>query len=380
MVGIMPRSLLRAVTAFLMLALLAGCAGRAMVVLLPEALGVGETETVLVASTRVYENGDWGTDRLEGLSFVSFDVSIPPAREPGEVQPVRERHRGVDPTEQFLVTRAEGLGDAAAFRAELARQLAARPAGQREVMVFVHGFNNSFADGLYRTAQIRHDYDVPGVAVHYAWPSAGNPLGYAYDRDSALFAQDGLERLLRVIAAEGSHRIVLVAHSLGSNVAMEAMRQLRIGGRQDVLDRIGGVILLSPDIDVDVFRSQALRIDPLPQPFMIFTSQRDRALRISATITGQRSRLGNIGTVDDVADLDVTLVDISEFRGGARDGLNHFTAATSPAMIRLLSQVAQVNLSLEGDATQDVGLLPGTVLTVRNATQVILSPLTQQLP
>jgi esterase/lipase superfamily enzyme len=376
----MCRALFRPLALVLMLSVLAGCAGRAMVVLLPEAVGVGETETVLVASTRVFENGDWGSDRLEGLSFVGFDVHIPPDRDPGEVRPVRERTRSPDPTGQFLVTRAERLGDAAGFRAELARQLAARPAGQREVMVFVHGFNSSFADGLYRTAQIRHDYDVPGVAVHYAWPSAGNPLGYAYDRDSALFARDGLEMLLREIAAEGSHRIVLVAHSLGSNIVMEAMRQLRIGGRQDVLDRIGGVILMSPDIDVDVFRSQALRIDPLPQPFLIFTSQRDRALRISATITGQRTRLGNIGTVEDVADIDVTLVDISEFRGGARDGLNHFTAATSPAMIRLLSQVAQVNLSLEGDATQEIGLLPGTVLTVRNATQVILSPLTQTLP
>ncbi len=46
-------------------------------------------------------------------------------------------------------------------------------------MVFVHGFNNTFADGLHRTAQIRHDFEIPGVAVHYAWPSAGNALGYA---------------------------------------------------------------------------------------------------------------------------------------------------------------------------------------------------------
>lgn len=345
-----------------------------MVALVPGALGVGASETVLVASTRVFEDGDWGVDRLEGLSFVSFDVNIPPVREPGEVRPARER-RDIDPTENFVVTRAEGLETPGAFRAELRRQLAARPPGQREVMVFVHGFNNSFADGLYRTAQIRHDLDIPVLPVHYSWPSAAHVLGYAYDRDSALFGRDGLEHLLIEIAAEGSHNIVLVAHSLGSGVTMEALRQLRIGGRQDVLSRIGGVILMSPDIDVDVFRSQALRIDPLPQPFVIFTSQRDRALRISATITGQSARLGNIGTVEDVADLNVTLIDISEFRGGARDGLNHFTAATSPAMIQLLQRVAQVNLSLEGDATQNLGLLPGTVLTVRNATQVILSPL-----
>lgn len=372
-----PRVTLRSLSALLVVLALAGCAGRAMIALAPDAAGLGQTETVLVASTRVFENGAWGTERLEGLSFVGFDVNIPPDREPGQVEPVRSRDRGApDPLSEFFVTRAATYPAAADFRTALQRELATRPANQREVMVFVHGFNNTFADGLYRTAQIRHDFDIPGVAVHYAWPSAGNALGYAYDRDSALFARDGLEALLGEIAAAGSHRIVLVAHSLGSSVTMEALRQLRIGGRDDVLRRISGVILMSPDLDVDLFRSQALRIDPLPEPFVIFTSQRDRALRISAAITGQRARLGNLGTVEDVADLNVTLVDISDFRSGNQDGLNHFTAASSPAMIQLLQQVAAVDLSLQGDATQNLGLLPGTVLTVRNATQVFLQPLT----
>ena len=370
----MLRFVLRPLSILLVVLALAGCASRAMVALVPGAVGVGANETVLVASTRVFENGDWGTDRLEGLSFVEFDVNIPPDRQPGEVEPARDG-RVPDPAENFLVTRAEALQGPAGFRAELQRELAARPANQREVMVFVHGFNNTFADGLYRTAQIRHDFNIPGVAVHYAWPSAGNALGYAYDRDSALFARDGLETLLREIAASGSNRIVLVAHSLGSSVTMEALRQLRIGGHDDVIDRISGVILMSPDLDIDLFRSQAQRIDPLPQPFVIFTSQRDRALRISAVITGQRSRLGNLGTVEDVADLSVTMIDISEFRGGAQDGMNHFAAATSPAMIQLLQQVAAVDLSLQGDAGQNIGLLPGTVLTVRNATQIFLQPL-----
>jgi len=360
----------------LSLTLLAGCAGRAMIAHVPEAVGIGATETVLVGSTRVFEDGEFGPDRLEGLSFVSFDVSIPPDRELGEVDPVRSADRRIDPQEQFLVTRADGLADASAYRSALRAELAARPASGREVMVFVHGYNSTFADGLYRTAQIRHDFEVPGVAVNYAWPSAGQALGYAYDRDSALFARDGLERLLiETAAAAGNSNIVLVAHSLGSGLTMEALRQLRIGNRQDVLNRISGVVLMSPDIDIDVFRSQALRIDPLPEPFLIFTSQRDQALQISAAITGQANRLGNIGTAEDVADLEVTLVDVSEFRGGARDGLNHFTAVTSPAMVQILRQVSQVNESLEGDATQQIGLLPGTVLTVRNATQIILDPL-----
>ena len=348
---------------------LAGCAARAVIVVLPEADGIGATETVFVASTRQFVDGAFTDTRLEGLDFTRFAVHVPPRRDLGAIEAAGARP---DPETQFLVTRADSLADARGYRAALSAALAARPADAREVMLFVHGFNSTFADGLYRTAQIRHDFGVPGVAVHYAWPSAGHPLGYAYDRDSALFARDGLERLIAETAAAGSHDIVLVAHSLGSAVTMEALRQLRIGGRQDVLDRIAGVILFSPDIDTEVFRVQAARIAPLPQPFVIFTSRRDRALRISALITGQRERLGSLGEIDDVAEFDITMIDVTSFRGGADDGLNHFTAASSPGMVRLLQQVAQVNLAFERDAGQQLGLLPGTILTVRNATRVIL--------
>ncbi len=367
-------ALRRVIFSIFVLAVLTGCAGRAMVAFIPDAQGVGTAEPVFVASTRVFENGEFTGLRNEGLSFVSFDVSIPPDRESGEVLPVRERDRRIDPETQFLVTRADGLAGPGAFRRALQQNMAIRTPGGGEVMVFVHGYNTSFADGLYRTAQIRHDFNIPGTAVHYAWPSAAHPLGYAYDRDSALFARDGLEQLLTEIAAAGSQNIVLVAHSLGSGVTMEALRQIRIAGRHDLLNRISGVILMSPDIDIDVFRSQAMRLRPLPQPFVIFTSERDRALRLSATITGQQNRLGNIGTVEDVADLEVTLIDVSEFRGGAQDNLNHSTALTSPAVIQILRQLSQVNSALEGAPDQQIGLLPGTVLTVRNATQVILQP------
>lgn len=356
---------------------LAACAPRSGLFLLPDVArdpGIA-TETVFVASTRVYEEGRFGNDRLEGLDYTRFEVTVPPDRQAGEVRIPR---RNPDPAEDYLVSGADRYDAPGAFRGALAEAIAAQPADRREVMVFIHGFNSSFANGLFRTAQIRHDFDIPGLALHYAWPSAGNAFGYAYDRDSALFARDGLESFLREISAAGASDIILVAHSLGSHLTMEALRQLRIRGDERTLSRISGVILMSPDIDVDVFRSQALRLRPLPQPFFIFTSRRDRALTLSARITGQRARLGNIGTIDDVADLQVTLIDISEFSGGAGDVLNHFTAVTSPAMIRLLSQVAGVNQAFEGDASGQIGLLPGTVLTVQNATQIILSPLQQQ--
>ncbi|GAA5076153.1 alpha/beta hydrolase [Roseibacterium beibuensis] len=351
---------------------LGGCAGRSVVQLVPEFAGIGENELVFVASTREYLDGEFTNQRLEGLDYLRFDVSVPPDRELGAVEPGRSG--APDPATEFLTTSADRLGNRSNFRSAIAAELSRRPANQREVMLFVHGYNTTFADGLYRTAQIRHDYDIPVVPVHYAWSSAGSVLGYAYDRDSVLFARDGLEQVITEITSIPGAELVLVAHSLGSSMTMEVLRQLSIGNRHDVLDRIAGVILLSPDVDINVFRTQARRIGDLPQPFFIFTSRRDRALQLSALITGQRNRLGTLGTADDVSEFDVTLIDVSQFRGGENDTMNHFTAASSPAMVELLSQVSLVNSSLENDPTQQLDLFQGTILTVSNATQIILAP------
>ena len=131
-------------------------------------------------------------------------------------------------------------------------------------------------------------------------------------------------------------------------------------------------MLISPDLDVDVFRTEALRIGTLPQPFIIITSQKDRALALSARLTGQRQRLGNLADVTKVADLKVTLVDVGAFS----EGVGHFTAATSPALLQILGRMSDLNSAYAGDPTGKIGLLPGVALTVQNATQVILQPIT----
>lgn len=45
---------------------------------------------------------------------------------------------------------------------------------------------------------------------------------------------------------------------------MQALRQMTIGGQQHTLNKIGGVVLISPDIDVQVFRAQAVRFRAAP--------------------------------------------------------------------------------------------------------------------
>ena len=120
-----------------------------------------------------------------------------------------------DPERDFVIAQQRQFETQAQFRTRLRQQLGRDGNASNEVVVFVHGFNNSFADTAFRVAQLANDLDLPGSVVTYSWPSRGHPLGYEYDADSALFARDGLQQLLENIQAGGAKRIVLVAHSMG---------------------------------------------------------------------------------------------------------------------------------------------------------------------
>jgi len=320
-----------------------------------------------MATTRgLGENGTYDGSRVEAVSFGRFDVSVPPDRESGTIS-WPPRSGKIDPSKHFLTTHAGRFQSPGDFRAALSQDM--RTHGD-EAVIFVHGFNNTFSEGMYRLAQMSHDLGLPGTIVHYSWPSAAQPLGYVYDRDSALFARDGLERLLIEVEAAGAKRIVLVAHSMGSALLMEGLRQVSIRNKSPVLDRIGGVILISPDIDVDVFRGQALAMPRLPQPFIVFSSSRDRILMLSATLTGQKERLGTLTDLTKVADLPITFLDTAAFSSGA----GHFNLGNSPSLLRLLDGILSLDAALDAERISRTGLLSGAVLTVQNATQIILSP------
>lgn len=357
---------------FIVLAFLSACAVREQVDFVegPPLPGV-VLRPVLVATTRLPDPSQpvpgWG--RAFNVAYGRYTVSIPPDREPGEIPRQQERSVAV-PTEHFMLAGSEVLSESG-FQSAVRHELAQLPASEREAVIFVHGFNTAFIEGVYRTAQFGNDLHIPGVVMHYSWPSLGAPLAYAHDRDSALFARDGLIEMLQQVRAAGPRRIILMAHSMGSHLVMEALRQMAIT-HDPAMQALGGVFLISPDVDVELFRQQVNAIGDLPEPFVIITSQRDRVLTLSARLTGQTSRLGNMPDATPVEGLDVTLIDVSAFSQGA----GHFTVGSSPALIGLLDQMQGVNMALSDEASGSLPLLPATILTLQNTTQVILQPMT----
>lgn len=359
----------------LVLTLLAACTVRERADFVEGPAENALTREVLVATTRAPDPDQPipGWDRAFEVTYGRYDVSIPQNREIGSIPRPRNQQRA-EPALHFMLADAQPLS-APQFHHAIRAALADQPRNAREAVIFVHGFNNTFVEGVYRTAQLANDLRMPGVTLHYSWPSLGVPLAYAHDRDSVLFARDGLIEMVRQVRAAGSQRVILIAHSMGALLVMEGLRQMALS-RDPALASIGGVFLISPDIDVELFRQQVQAIGTLPQPFVIMTSQRDRVLTLSARLTGETERLGNLRDARPIEGLGVTMLDVSAFG----QGVGHFTVGSSPALIGLLDQMHLINAALSEEPSGVLPLLPATILTLQNTTQVILQPLTETRP
>jgi esterase/lipase superfamily enzyme len=364
--------MVRAWALVLTVCLVAGCGQRGSITVDPVARQFGTTEPIFVGTQRAFdpELGTFGATRSKLISYARLDISIPPERQPGEITWPR-KGATPDPQTEFLTERQIVFPDAASFRSDLRQEMRTQKPISNQALIFVHGFNNTFAEGTYRIAQLSYDLDLPRVTVHYSWPSAGSALGYVHDRDSALYARDGLEKLFREVVAAGAQEVIVVGHSMGCLLLMETLRQMDIRDSRYLNSHLKGVVMLSPDIDVDVFISLAATFETLPEPFIIFSSERDKALRLSALITGEPSRLGNLTDLNRIADLPVRVVDVAAFSTGT----GHFAVGDSPELIALLGRIGSVQAAFDSDNAGRVGILPGLVLTARNATAIVVKPL-----
>ena len=212
---------------------------------------------------------------------------------------------------------------AAAMRAELdsakaqamdllRTQLAKTP--DKEVYIFIHGYDNNFDDSVETIAQLWHFLGRRGVPVAYSWPAGRGGLlrGYTYDSASSEFTVYHLKEMIRGIAAcPEVKKINIIAHSRGTGVVVTALCELHLeiagSGKltRDVL-KLGTVVLAAPDIDLDVLiqRAVTVRLGLVPEHTVVYVCANDQALSISNWLFGGVTRLGavrsNMFTKDDL--------------------------------------------------------------------------------
>ncbi|THV23032.1 alpha/beta hydrolase [Peteryoungia ipomoeae] len=275
------------------------------------------------------------TEKSIEPNYARFDVSIPPNHKPANIE--WPKGKTVNPRTDFAVMAQDALG-----REALLRDIAANAAKGQKPGVFVHGYNYNFQEALYRLAQLKTDSNIGGTPILFSWPSFAAIPAYVADKEAATYSRDALAALLVDLTRAGRGEVDVFAHSMGGWLTVEALRQLKLEGRQDVLDRLR-VVLAAPDIDEDVFVAQMRVIGRMKTPITVLVAPDDRALLVSRFLGAGTQRVGSLdvtnATVAEVAkQAGVTIIDISSLP--PVDSTNHNRFVDAQVLAGALSRPA----------------------------------------
>ena len=179
--------------------------------------------------------------------------------------------------------------------------------GNDRLLVYIHGFNNDFDDGLTTLANLWHFSGPNTTPIVFTWP-AGNgagPLGYFRDRDAGRYSVYHTKEFLRMLANMPEvEQIDIVAHSRGTDVITTALRELMIFARganehPKLALKTGIFIMAAPDLDIGIVRQrlQAERLSEAFEQINLYINPNDAALRLSALLT-RSTRLGALRNED----------------------------------------------------------------------------------
>lgn len=263
----------------------------------------------------------FGSDDADRLSWGSVDVSIPHAHERGTLESpsIFKLEWTTDPDKHVALAPQLVLLEPAGWKEEVKRRASA--VGRPGVLLFVHGYNVSFADGARRAAQFSYDVAFNGPTVYYSWPSDGRLIPYMHDEAAASAASELMADVLQVVTTLGPDvPVYVVAHSMGNRVMLRGLASLM--GRDRALNiPLRQVVMAAPDIGRKEFSRVFDRwlVGTAPR-YTVYASSKDKPVNVSEWLHGDR-RLGDGGP--DIAVIDgVDSVDASDLTSAWFD-LNH---------------------------------------------------------
>ncbi len=174
-----------------------------------------------------------------------------------------------------------------------------------EVVIFIHGFNNTFDDAIRRAIAYKYDTSSDINIMVWSWPSIGDAGGYVYDARSVHFSSYELELFVdELIDAGLGGRVTLLAHSMGSMLALDFVEFF---GRNSM--ELSDLFLVAPDVPFEIFEAFKMRYRSAVSEVHLYANGSDRALVLSSAINRERPLgLGGPGRyiAEDVEVIDVT--------------------------------------------------------------------------
>ena len=249
------------------------------------------------------------TTKREKLKFGVAQVSIPHSHVFGEV----ERPSWYESEKVGRDVVITNLVDIKQKRFSQLLKLKLGNVKNEDVLVFIHGFNVTFAQAVRQTAQLSYDLKFKGVPLTYSWISQGGVLQYSKDEASVMYTVPKLVAFLReLIKNRGDANIHILAHSMGTRALANALKEISFIYKTP---QFKNVILAAPDIDADVFKSNLYpHILKTTQKITIYASSEDSALQAS-NLLHDGKRLGeggaDISVFKDVVTIDASGIDTS---------------------------------------------------------------------
>lgn len=168
------------------------------------------------------------------------------------------------------------------FWASLASTLAAVDFDERDALIFVHGYNVSFADAALRAAQIGFDLSIKGAMAFFSWPSRGTLKGYPADEATIEANEHMIAEFMTKFAAQSNARAVhIIAHSMGNRGVLRAVDRIAQQAERASGVPFGQIILAAADVDAGTFRNLCAAYPKLSKRTTLYVSQRDLAVESS---------------------------------------------------------------------------------------------------
>lgn len=209
------------------------------------------------------------------------------------------------------------------FYSELKSRL--RASGNGRAIVFIHGYNNSFAAAIERASSIYIDAKLEGVMIAYSWPSNGKTANYRTDERQAARSFDRFIDFIQSLEKmDDVKEVVVLAHSMGAQLVLNWLsidsRSSSIGERSN---KITHVVFAAPDVDRDVFLERIGRVSQVQgRTIVLYAADGDLALKVSSSVNGGRPRAGiggrDIATDSKMESLDASAI-VSEHLGVGHD-------------------------------------------------------------
>lgn len=160
-----------------------------------------------------------------------------------------------------------------------------RAAG-KPVLVFIHGFDNSWIKDMGTFQEICDNLSDDFTVIAYSWDSLGSIFAYLQDRCRAEQSGADLLELLQSLSVHDVSPPNVIAHSMGNFLLQMALEKAGT-------PCIRNLVMVAADVDCDVLKSS--KIARWTGNGLVLYSQLDGALMASTEIHGLIPRLGLTG-------------------------------------------------------------------------------------